>query len=700
MIQVELILILIKPKYRFFIDIDLIITCIVLLIIQKESFMEVAILIDIIIILGLALIVTYICNLAKIPVIVGFLLTGTIAGPFGFSFISAVHEVEVIAEIGVILLLFSIGMEFSIKHLLQIRKAVLLGGSVQVVLTFAFVTGIAFLFELSTPKAIFAGFLGALSSTAIVLKHLQTGGQIEAPQGRTTLGILIFQDVIIVPMMIVTPFLASTGDFQLNTLWLLAGKMILLLILIYVGTKWIIPKLFFMIAGTKNRELFLLSVVFIAFAIAWITSQIGLSLALGAFIAGLMIAESQYSHNAISHILPFRDIFMSFFFVSVGMLLNLNTVFEFYPYILGFFVLLIIIKIFTASFATLLLKYPLAIALMVGFSLAQIGEFSFILAKTGKAYDLIDQTAYQLFLAVAVLTMLVTPFLINLGEHADKISRWVPLPKRLKQRRFDTKNKPPRLSSHLIIVGYGLNGKNLVHAAQVANLPYLIVDLNPDTVNRERKAGLPIFFGDASQTAVLEEMQVMTARVIIIAGPDVATMRRIVFLAKLQNPEIHIIARTRFVSEIEPLRELGADEVIAEEFESAIEIFTRVLKLFNISNSQINALTQEVRAEDYSELRTNVWASDKLDDLNLPDVDIQRVKIPQDSALIDKSIKHLISTSDSKINVLVLKRENQFITNPSNKAILKSGDILVLFGKPIDLNILIENNFLEVINEI
>jgi len=651
--------------------------------------MELTILIDIIIILGLALVVTYICNLIKIPVIVGFLLTGTIAGPYGFSFISAVHEVEVIAEIGVILLLFSIGMEFSLKHLLQIRKAVLLGGSVQVLLTFAIVTGIAFLFELPIPKAIFAGFLAALSSTAIVLKQLQTSGQIEAPQGRTTLGILIFQDVIIVPMMIITPFLASTGDFQLNTLWLLGGKMLLLLILIFVGTKWIIPRLFFLIAGTKNRELFLLSVVFIAFAIAWITSQIGLSLALGAFIAGLMIAESQYSHNAISHIMPFRDIFMSFFFVSVGMLLNLNTVIVYYPYILGFFGLLLVIKIFTASFATLLLKYPLAIALMVGFSLAQIGEFSFILAKTGRSYDLIDQTAYQLFLAVAVLTMLVTPFLINMGEHAEKITRYIPLPKRIKQRRFDTKNKPPRLTSHLIIVGLGLNGKNLVHAAQVANLPYLIVDLNPDTVNRERKAGLPIYFGDASQTAVLEEMQVSTARALIIAGPDVATMRRIVFLAKLQNPEIHIIARTRFVSEIEPLRELGADEVIAEEFESAIEIFTRVLRLFNISNSQIDALSQEVRAEGYSGLRTEDWACAKLDDLNLPDVNIQQLTIPENSIINGKSIQEFISPLKYKINILVLRKREKTIQNPDQSEIINSGDNLVVFGKPMEIELMI-----------
>jgi CPA2 family monovalent cation:H+ antiporter-2 len=440
-----------------------------------------------------------------------------------------------------------------------------------------------------------------------------------------------------------------------------------------------------MIAGTKNRELFLLSVVFIAFAIAWLTSKIGLSLALGAFLAGLMIAESQYSHNAISHILPFRDIFMSFFFVSIGMLLNLNTVIQYYPYIIGFFILLLLVKTITASFAALLLKYPLAIALMVGFSLAQIGEFSFILAKTGKSFDLIDQTAYQLFLAVAVLSMLVTPFLINLGQHAEKISRWVPLPKRIKQRRFDTKNKPPRLTSHLIIVGYGLNGKNLAHAAQIAKLPFLIVDLNPDTVNRERKAGLPIYFGDAGHTAVMEELHAAGARALIIAGPDIATTRRIVFLAKLQNPDIYIIARTRFVSEIEPLRELGADEVIAEEFESAIEIFTRVLALFNIPGSQINALSQGVRAEGYSELRTEDWACDKLEDLNLPDMDIKQVTIPDNSIINSKSIHEIISSLNYKINILAIRRYEETIQNPYDTEILQDRDNLVIYANPADI---------------
>lgn len=657
--------------------------------------MELAILVDIIIILGLALAVTYICNLAKIPLIVGFLLTGTIAGPFGFSLINAVHEVEVIAEIGVILLLFSIGMEFSIKHLLQIRKAVLLGGSVQVIFTFAIVMAIALYLNLSLPESIFAGFLGALSSTAIVLKQLQSSMQIESPQGRTTLGILIFQDVIIVPMMIVTPFLANAGDFQIDTLWLLGGKMLLLLVLIYVGTKWIIPRLFFMIAGTKNRELFLMSVVFIAFAIAWLTSKIGLSLALGAFIAGLMIAESQYSHNAISHILPFRDIFMSFFFVSVGMLLNLNTVLEYYPYIIAFFIVLILVKTITASFAAILLKYPLTIALMVGFSLAQIGEFSFILAKTGKSFDLISQTAYQLFLAVAVLTMLVTPFLINLGQHAEKISRWIPLPKRLKQRRFDKYNKPPRLTSHLIIVGYGLNGKNLVHAAQVANIPFLIVDLNPDTVNYERKAGLPIYFGDAGQSEVLEELHTAGARALVIAGPDIATTRRIVFLAKLLNPEIHIIARTRFVSEIEPLQELGADQVIAEEFESAIEIFSRMLKLFNIPDIQINALTQEVRAEGYSELRTEDWECERLEDLNIPDVGIQQVTVPDHSSLKGKMLNQIAIRQNFRINILVIRRREKTIQNPDANEVLLAGDNLVVFGKIKDIKLFFEEYFLD-----
>lgn len=644
--------------------------------------MEIPLLIDIVIILGLSILVTFVCTRLKIPVIVGFLITGTIAGPYGFSLVKAVHEVEIIAEIGVILLLFSIGLEFSLKHLLQLRKTVLLGGTTQVVLTFAITYGIGIAFGLPESHAVFAGFLTALSSTAIVLNQLQGSGQIEVPFGRTSLGILIFQDIIIVPMMIFTPFLADSGSLDLNSILLLVAKVVALIIFILLGTKYIIPKIFFQIARTRNQEIFLLSVVFIAFAIAWLTSQIGLSLALGAFLAGLMIAESEYSHSAISHILPFRDIFLSFFFVSIGMLLNIQTVLHSYLLILLFFVLVLIIKFFTATIATLLLKYPLQTAVLVGLSLAQIGEFSFILARTGRSYQLIGDKAYQLFLAVSVLTMMATPFMIRLGKYADVIVKYLPLPSGLKQRRFDSGVKPPELIGHLVVVGFGVNGKNLAHAARVAEIPYIIVDLNPETVQRERKKGEKIYFGDAGNQKVLEELHADRAAVLAIAGPDITRTRRIVFLAKLLNPDLHVIARTRFISEIEPLKELGADEVIAEEFESAIEIFTRVLNKFNISSAQIQALSGEVRAGDYRELRTEQWESSQLGDLALPSVIIQPVTMPVDSALIGKNLRAVAGTDSSKLSVIALSRGGRFLSKPDGSEKINADDILVLGGKP------------------
>ncbi len=657
--------------------------------------MEIPLLDDIVVIFGLAIVVTYICHRLHIPVIVGFLITGAIAGPYGLSFVGAVHEVEVMAEIGVILLLFSIGLEFSVKHLLQIRRAVLLGGTWQVLFTFLIALGIALFFELPLNKAIFIGFLAALSSTAIVLSQLQSSRQMDSPHGRTTLGILIFQDVIIVPMMIVTPFLADAGNFNWQSGGILILKIFLLMALIYVSSKWIIPRVFYQIARTRNREIFLLSIVFIAFGIAWVTSTIGLSLALGAFIAGLIIAESEYSHNAISHILPFRDIFLSFFFVSIGMLLNPATLLNAYPYVLGFLSLVIVVKFFTAGGAALLLGYPLRTALLVGLSLAQIGEFSFILAKSGYTFDLLSPEAYQLFLAVTVLAMLLTPFIMQLGRYAEKLTGLLPLPG-LKKSADSGEDKPPQRRDHLIIIGFGLNGRNLAHAAKVAHIPYVIVDLNPETVRKEKGNGEPIYFGDAGSPAVLTELGVEQAQVLVVAVPDIVATRRIVFLAKLANPDIHIVCRTRFTSEIEALRELGADEIIAEEFESAIEIFSRVLNRYDIPAEQVSALTNEVRSEHYQDMVTDQWACADISELDVPAVQLKRVKITETSPLAGKTLQTMQIKENYNILLLALIRNDRARSQFPMTEKLAAGDELVLLGNQENLNRFVEDYHLAV----
>ncbi|MCD6353484.1 MAG: cation:proton antiporter, partial [Proteobacteria bacterium] len=456
--------------------------------------MEIPLLNDIIIIFGLSVAVLLICHQLRVPAIVGFLLTGILAGPHGFGLIKAAHEVEVLAEVGVVLLLFTIGIEFSLNRLLQIKKSVLVGGSIQVLLTILIVFIIVWQLDQSIGESIFMGFLISLSSTAIVLKLIQERAEVESPQGRTTLGILIFQDIIIVPMILFTPILVgikgNTGEFFL----ILLAKVIIVIGLVVVGAKWIVPKVLYQITRTRNRELFLLSIVVICLSVAWLTSSAGLSLALGAFLAGLIISDSEYSHQALGNILPFRDVFTSFFFVSIGMLLDVGFLFQ-QPGIVALIALgVLILKSIIACSATVLLGFPFRTAILVGLALGQVGEFSFILSKTGIEYGLLDSNVYQIFLAFSVLSMAATPFVINLAPRLADIILKPPLPKRLitgfwPVAEIEVKKK----KQHLIIIGFGVNGRNVSLVARMAGIPYAIIEMNPETVRSAQAHREPIY---------------------------------------------------------------------------------------------------------------------------------------------------------------------------------------------------------------
>ena len=562
--------------------------------------MHIPILQDIVIIIGLAILVSFVFRLLRIPAIVGFLLTGILAGPYGFGLVKAVKEVEVMAEIGVILLLFTIGLEFSLQKLIRIKKVVLIGGTFQVLFTIVIVAAIGLVYGLTLPQSLFVGFLISLSSTAIVLKMLQERSDLDTPHGRNALGILLFQDVIVVPMMIIIPILGGATKLTEQNFWLIALQALLLIIIILVSARWIIPILLHQVARLRNRELFLLSIVFIAFAVAWITSQFRLSLALGAFLAGLIISESEYSYAAVSNVLPFHDLFMSFFFVSIGMLLDIKF-FIANPWICLFLAAcLIIVKFFTAGIASILLRYPLRTAIIVGFALAQIGEFSFILSAVGRENNLITGIAFQIFLAVVVLSMILTPFIFSLSEYAEKIASILPLPKILKTGSANIHKdvRANEFSDHLIIVGFGLNGRKLVHAAKVANLKYIIVDMNPDTVRTEQHSGEPIFFGDASQPEVLSKAGIGRARIMAVVINDPAAALRITRLAKELNSKLYIIVRSRYLEGSEEFYKLGADEVVIEEFESSVRIFARVLMNYNLGQNQIDALCTKLRVEE------------------------------------------------------------------------------------------------------
>ncbi|MGD8512677.1 MAG: cation:proton antiporter, partial [Deltaproteobacteria bacterium] len=545
--------------------------------------MEILLLNDIVIIFGLSITILFICHRLHIPTIVGFLLTGILTGPYGLGLIKAVHEVEILAEVGVVLLLFTIGIEFSLGKLLQIKKSVLMGGSIQVLLTLL-VTSVL-VRQLGQPigESTFMGFLIALSSTAIVLKILQERAEVDSPHGRTTLGILIFQDIIIVPMILVTPLLAgATGDSG-DSVPVLIAKVVGIIGLVIVSAKWIVPQVLYQIARTRSQELFLLSIVVICLAAAWITSSVGLSLPLGAFLAGLIISESEYSHHALGNILPFRDVFTSFFFVSIGMLLDIGFLFREPGTIaliaLGVFVL----KSIIATFATVLLGFPLRTSLLVGLGLGQVGEFSFILSKAGIEYGLLEANIYQIFLAFSVLTMAATPFIIALAPRLGDIILRLPLPKKLVSGFYPvSQTKVEEKKDHLVIIGFGVNGRNVARAARGAGIPYAVIEMNPEAVRSEQARGEPIYYGDSTQEAVLQHANIKDARIVVAAINDPAATRRITEVVRRLNPKIHLIVRTPYLREVKPLFELGADDVIPEEFETSVEIFTRVLAKYFI----------------------------------------------------------------------------------------------------------------------
>ena len=646
--------------------------------------MEIEILNDILIIFIIAIAVIFISNRLHIPTIVGFLLTGIVAGPYGLSLIKGIHEVEILAEIGVLFLLFTIGIEFSLKHLIQIRKSVLLGGSLQVVLTILVTFFVAKEFGLTVETAIFWGFLVSLSSTAIVLKVFQERGEIDSPHGRTSLSILIFQDIIIVPMMLLAPILAGKSDNVTSSVFLLLLKVVGIIFLVWISAKWIVPNLMRQIVKTRLRELFIISIFVICFGVVWITASLGLSLALGAFLAGLIISETEYSHYVMGNIMPFKDVFTSFFFVSIGMLLDSNFLLQNLWIVLLLVFVVVGVKAIIAGFVTLILRYPLRTAILTGLGLCQIGEFSFILSRSGLEYGFLSGSNYQLFLAVSVLTMAATPFLIAVGPKIAFLGKFLPLPKRIKYGSISPKKADELVEDHLIIVGFGLVGNNLAKAAKISGIRYTIIELNSDTVQEEKSKGEHIFYGDASQEAVLQHANIKKARLLVIAINDPTAIQRITQIAKQQNPTLYIIVRTRYLQEVAALHTLGADEVIPEEFETSIEIFSRVLARYLIPLDTINELVSEIRFNNYAMFRSVSKKNLQLRDLQdeIPEIEITTLRIDNSSNWVDNTIAQIDLRKRCGITIVAIKRGNLSIANPSADSQVKGGDQLVLLGKP------------------
>lgn len=653
--------------------------------------MQIPFLTDISVIFCISIFVIFIFNKIKIPSIIGFLLTGALASPYGLGLVNSVHEVEVLAEVGIVLLLFTIGMEFSLESLIQIRKSVLLGGGLQVFLSIVLGFLISNFLDFTITQSIFIGFLISLSSTAIVLTLIQKKGDVDTPHGKTILGILIFQDIIAIPMMLITPMLAGKTASSGDNAYILLFKIIFIIFFVIISYKYLIPKLLEQIVKTRINELFLITIAGICFGVAVITSNMGLSLALGAFIAGLIISESEYSHQALGHVLPFKEIFTSFFFVSIGMLLDINFFVSNIIVILLLTISALVIKFIAGFIAAASLGYSLRIMVLVGVGISQIGEFSFILSKVGLSNNLLSLHIYQMFLSVSILTMAITPLLISFSPKLADIILLIPFFSKIKNGSYQIEiEKNTALSNHIVIIGFGLNGQNLSKVAKKANIKYSILEMNPSTVKFYKSLGEPIHYGDATQEIVLNQLNIKMARVVVLAISDASATRKIVDLIRRIDKSIYTIVRTRYLKEMEYLYKIGADEVITEEFETSIEIFSRVLSKYLVPKDEIEDFINVSREEKYHMVRSipkkTGTSTLKNIELHLSDVEIVSLKLKDKSTIANKSLGELDFRKKYGVTILAIRRNDETISSPDVNLLLRSNDILILVGEIDKIN--------------
>ncbi len=634
---------------------------------------------DIVIIFGLASLVVFLFNKFKLPSVIGFLLTGIIAGPYALGLVDDLEIIDILAEIGVILLLFIIGIELSIGKLIKMKNIVFIGGAMQVGLTILTVFLLVSLIDIPYDKAVFMGFLVALSSTAIILKVLQETDQIDSHHGKISLGILIFQDLIIVPMMLFVPFLSGqSSDIGIELLVLL-GKSMALLGVTYVSARWVIPYILHKIAISNSQELFLISIIAIGFAVASFSAWLGLSLALGAFLAGLAISESDYSHQAIGNLIPFRDIFTSFFFVSIGMLLDVDFFFSNIFLILIITLVLIFVKSVLIGFVSFVLGYPFRVAFRAGIILAQIGEFSFILAKIGKSNQLIDNHYYQIFLAVAILSMSVTPIFIIFSRSIALFMEKLPMPLVIKEgfRKLPEPNIPT-ISEHTILIGKSQNS-SLIRSLELAEIPFVVVDVDADRVRELQEKGVNAVYGHAQYESVLEHANIKDASNLLLYVIDTGDKANIIKTAKKLNPNIHIIVRTRYIEDLDYLYKVGADEVIPIEFESSLEMFSKALSNYLVPHEEIEKTLGLIRSKGYEALRSEK-SKLKLSKIHIPDFEISTLVIHKESIAYKKSIKDLDLRNKTGITILAIKQQDKVLTNPQADTILDDGDVIYTLG--------------------
>lgn len=544
----------------------------------------------------LAVIVTVALARIQLPTVAGLLAAGALVGPNGVELVASGETIRVLAEVGVVLLLFSIGLEFSLARVRDVFRQAAIGGLVQVVLTTALVTAIAVALGQTLERGIFWGFVFALSSTAIVLRALGERRELDAPHGRFIVATLIFQDLCVVPMVLIVPVLAHGGDGGGMQILRALGLAALVVAVTLVVARVLVPRALALVEASRSREVFLLAILAICIGTAWLTSLAGLSVALGAFLGGMIVADTEYGHRAIGDVLPLRDAFVSVFFVSLGMLFDVRVVLE-QPWLvlalLGGFVLL---KGLAATLAALAMRFPARVAWLAGAGLAQFGEFGFVLTDLGLAEGIIEQELVRPLLAAGIASMFLAPLIVRVAPHVTAGERLLaPLERLIGVRSIDEADEDHPLAGHVVIVGAGLAGRAAARALVASAVPLVVLELNARLVRELRGAGLPIYYADATSEEALRHAHLDRARLLVILIDDPAGAARVVATAARVAQGVPVIIRARYLREAGGLLSLGASAVVAEEVEGAVEVIERMLQTIEVPRDAIEQQLEAVR---------------------------------------------------------------------------------------------------------
>lgn len=633
---------------------------------------------DIALILVAALLGGLVARRLGLPLILGYIVAGVAVGPnTGGPTVSSVHDIELLAEIGVALLLFTIGLHFSLDELVPVRRVALFGTAAQMALTIAFGYGLGRLLGFGWQEAAWFGALLSLSSTAVVLKSLSEQGVMGTLSSRVIIGMLVAQDLAVVPLIIVLPELGSLGQ-GLSELGVAALRAAAFVAVMVVFGRRVLPWLMARVAAWNSRELFLISVVAIGLGVGYATYLFGLSFAFGAFVAGLVLSQSDYSHQALADVEPLRDVFAMLFFVSVGMLLDPAFLIQNAGTVALVVALVFAVKGLVFAGVVRAFGYGNIIPFAVGLGLFQVGEFSFVIARVGVEEGAISESNYSIVLSTAVITMSLTPFAMRLAPLL--YGRWR---ERFPKEAMSTFNLPERgLGDHVVIAGYGRVGSFVARLLARLDQPFVVVDPNPARADEARDSSYPVVYGDAGAEPVLEAAGVRRARLVIVTVPDPVGARLVVERVRSINPNVHVVARTTTVEQLEELGRLGVYEAVHPESEAGLELGRQALSHLDVPAGDIQRFADEVRRELYAPITRQGTEGDLLAQLERASrqIETEWVRLPENSPLEGRTIGDLGVRTQTGASIVAIVRDDLVLAGPGPEARFEPGDLVGVLG--------------------